>query len=121
MTEITTAPGPTPAGWYPDPELPKTERYWTGTEWPAQMSADDLRAATQFAVADAVRRGWRVETQTEGQVVIVSGNRPNHILHLILTILTLGLWLIPWIIITIAGGEKRQTLTITPDGRSQLT
>jgi hypothetical protein len=24
---------PTPAGWYPDPELPATQRYWDGAAW----------------------------------------------------------------------------------------
>lgn len=32
MTE--PAPPPTtPAGWYPDPKMPGTQRYWDGTEW----------------------------------------------------------------------------------------
>jgi hypothetical protein len=31
---------------------------------------------------------------------------PNHILHLLLTIFTAGLWLIVWIIIAMSGGGK---------------
>ncbi|MBN9197050.1 MAG: DUF2510 domain-containing protein [Microbacterium ginsengisoli] len=30
----------TPAGWYPDPEFPQTERWWNGVEW-----ADARRAS----------------------------------------------------------------------------
>jgi hypothetical protein len=64
-----------------------------------------------------VALGWRVESVLPGQVVLVSGKRVNHILHLLLTVLTLGLWLIPWMIISMAGGEKRKIITIGPDGQ----
>ncbi len=29
----TSAPAFTPAGWYPDPELPHGQRYWDGATW----------------------------------------------------------------------------------------
>ena len=32
------------------------------------------------------------------------GNRPNHILHLLLSLITVGLWLIPWFLISAASG-----------------
>jgi len=35
------------------------------------------------------------------------GSRPNHVLHLILTILTGGLWLIVWIILALRRGSLR--------------
>jgi hypothetical protein len=63
------------------------------------------------AVAQWVNWGWRVESRTENQAVMVKGHRPNHILHLILTIITLGFWAIVWIAVTIFGGEKRKTIT----------
>jgi hypothetical protein len=56
------------------------------------------------------RQGWRVESQTDTQAVIVKGHRPNHLLHLILTVLTAGLWGIVWVIVAITGGEKRMML-----------
>ena len=30
------------------------------------------------AVANEVRQGWRIESQTDYQAVIVRGHRPNH-------------------------------------------
>lgn len=27
-----------PAGWYPDPSQPQTQRYWTGSEWTEQRA-----------------------------------------------------------------------------------
>jgi hypothetical protein len=56
--------------------------------------------------------------ETDQQAVLVTGHRPNHLLHLILSVLTLGLWLIVWLIVALAGGEKRKTVTVAPDGRA---
>ena len=64
------------------------------------------------AVANYVKWGWRVESRTDQQAVIVKGHRPNHILHLILTIVTLGVWAIVWIAVVVFGGEKRKTITV---------
>jgi hypothetical protein len=64
------------------------------------------------SVALYVKRGWRVESRTDNQVVLVLGHRPNHILHLILTILTFGIWAVVWILVAIFGGEKRKTITV---------
>lgn len=53
---------------------------------------------------------WRLESRTEHAAVMVKGKRVNHLLHLILSVLTVGLWLPVWLILAIAGGEKRQHL-----------
>lgn len=61
--------------------------------------------------------GYRVESQTDFSVTFVKGRRPNHLLHLILSVLTLGLWLFVWIGVAIMAGEKRRVLTIDAYGR----
>lgn len=66
--------------------------------------------------AQLVAQGCRIEIKTPNQTVLVSGHRVNHILHLILTLLTLGLWAIVWIVMGLAGGEKRYVLTIDSAG-----
>lgn len=63
------------------------------------------------AVDQYVKWGWRVESRTETQAIVVKGHRPNHILHLILSIVTLGIWIPVWIGVAIFAGEKRKTLT----------
>ncbi|MXW24759.1 MAG: hypothetical protein F4Z77_00420 [Dehalococcoidia bacterium] len=55
-------------------------------------------------------RGWRIENQTDDTVVMISGARPNHILHLLLSVFTLGVWLPVWACIGIFGGERREVL-----------
>lgn len=59
-----------------------------------------------------VRKGWRVESQTDEMATMVKGKRPNHLLHLILTVLTLGLWgVFVWLPLSIFKHEQRMVLT----------
>ena len=61
-------------------------------------------------IARHVRGGWRVEAQTEYQAVLVRGHRVNHVLHLLISVFTLGLWVIVWLLVAITGGERRKTI-----------
>lgn len=74
------------------------------------ITADELRDI-DAAVDHYVGRGWRVESRTEHQVVLAKGQRPNHLLHFFLTIFTLGLWALVWLMVSAFGGEKRKVLT----------
>jgi hypothetical protein len=81
------------------------------------LSADDHRAALTGAVNKWVTEyGYRVESKDDFQAIIVRGHRPNHILHLILTVVTVGLWLVPWIIISATGGERRRIIDVDQSG-----
>lgn len=112
----TTAPiAPTP-GWYEDPDQPKAKRWWNGSEWGAP-SPEDRQAALDARVAQWIRAGYRVEAQSPTQAVMVTGRRPNHVLHIILSVLTLGLWLIVWFLVACFSGEKRKTISVAADGR----
>ena len=42
------------------------------------------------------------------QRVVIVKDRPNHILHLILTVLSLGFWLVPWFLISLSYALKRR-------------
>lgn len=82
-----TTPVAAPAGWYDDPQYPATERWWDGQGW-----SDVRRIDPKISPA----------TLTQQVVVNAPPKRVNHLLHLILTILTAGLWLPVWIIIALA-------------------
>lgn len=68
-----------------------------------------------------VQNGWRVESQTPRMVSLVSGKPVNHVLHLILSLVTLGLWIPVWIIMGLAGGERRCELLAADDGTVTVT
>ena len=74
--------------------------------------ADERKALLAQNVSSAVARGARVESQSDYQAIMVEGKPVNHILHLILTVLTFGFWAIVWIILALTGGEKRRTITV---------
>ena len=95
---------------------------WTGSAWEQVVVPDSDRSAIlNGAVADAVRHGWRAESISPTLAVMAKGKtkKTNHLLHLILTILTLGFWLFIWIPVSIGDSMhkvKRMTLQVAPDG-----
>lgn len=105
-------------GWYDDGA--GRQRWWDGQQWTEHFAPQQAVAQTAIEprgrlaaeVAAYVRGGWRVEAQADNYAVVATGNRPNHILHLILTLITFGLWAIVWIIVSLAGGEKRKTIQV---------
>lgn len=62
----------------------------------------------------------RVESQTNVSAVLVRGRRINHILHLILTILTV-VWGLVWISLIVWGGEKREILNVDEYGNATVS
>lgn len=52
------------------------------------------------------------------EVVMKRGHRPNHVLHLILSLITLGIWaVLVWLPIGLFGGEKRYVLRVDEHGQ----
>jgi hypothetical protein len=85
-----------------------------------QLSTQDERqAGLARAVTRAVQKGYAVEGQTAYQAVFVKGHRPNHVLHLILTLVTVGLWAVVWILVALLGGEKRFVVNVDEYGHVQ--
>lgn len=82
----------------------------------AELATADRQAILAREVSKRVQGGYRVESQTATQAVLVKGRRPNHVLHLILSLVTLGVWIPVWFFVACFAGEKRQAITIGPDG-----
>ena len=89
---MTTPPAPLP-GWYPDPFGAQGQRYWDGQQW-TQVPPPPPQ---QPVVINNVVGSNMVAPAT---VFVRTG--PNHALHLILTLLTCGMWAPVWLIVTIA-------------------
>lgn len=60
-----------------------------------------------WAVSQAQARGWQVESATPRFVTMVSGrhHETNHVLQLILTLATCGLWAIVWLAIALSNSS----------------
>ncbi|MCY4624762.1 MAG: hypothetical protein OXC99_07165 [Chloroflexi bacterium] len=75
--------------------------------------ADSVRIRLLDAeVAEWIREDWRVESRSNFQAVMVSGRRVNHLLHLVLALVTAGLWIFVWIALVLTGGENRELLLV---------
>jgi hypothetical protein len=80
------------------------------------QTAEHRRAALNRALQVRGALGWRLVARSDFQATIVKGNRLNNTLHLILTIITVGLWGIVWILLALFGGIKRRVVTIDEYG-----
>ena len=106
-SESTEAP-PTPTA-VPEQQAPAEST-------PARKSTEARKAALAQAIQTEVVQGGRVESQSDFQAVFVFGKPVNHILHLILAVVTCGIWLIVWLGMLIWGGENRVMVSIDEYG-----
>ena len=81
-----------------------------------KKSLDERKVLLAQTIQGRVVGGARVESQGDFQAVLITGHKVNHVLHLILSISTLGLWLIVWLILTVIGGEKREIASVDEFG-----
>ncbi len=120
-----------PAGWYPDPSGAPGQRYFDGTQWTQHHSPAAARLSHEERVdllnealgREISQRRGRVESRTPYQVVIVYGSKleVGHLVFAWLTVLTCGLFLIPWLIVAAIRRETRRTLQVDPYGGVTLT
>jgi hypothetical protein len=88
-----THPNTPAAGWYPDPAGQPGQRYHDGSRW-----------TTHFVPTPP---STPVPAPTPAIAVAVSnGGGTSHGLHLVLTLLTCGLWLPIWVLAAIFGGSS---------------
>lgn len=86
-----------------------------------QPASDNARKAQLAqAVQQEVVRAGRVEAQGDFNAVIRFGKPTNHVLHLILTVVTLGIWSPVWLIIFIINITSNKTITLTVDDYGNL-
>lgn len=85
-----------------------------------RKTSDDRKEALGRAVHTQVAQGARVESQGDYQAILVKGHRPNHILHLVLTLVTFGLWGFVWIGVAALGGESRMSVGVDEWGNTNV-
>lgn len=113
--EHTSASAPEPAAPPVVPDASSQEQAVPEAP-PARKSAEARKAALAQAIQTEVVQGGRIESQADFQAVFVFGKPVNHILHLILSVVTCGIWLIVWLGMLIWGGENRVMVSIDEYG-----
>ena len=88
-------------------------------------AVDATNEQRKQALAEAVGRevggGWHVESQSDYQAILVRpGTKVNHLLHLVLTLLTLGFWLFVWVPVAILKKRDRHKV-VQVDGYGNVT
>lgn len=82
----------------------------------SQVTPEQMKRNLAQAVQREVAGGWRVESQTDINAILVKGQATNHVLHLIISLLTCGFWLLVWPIIWWINKEKRLILNVDDYG-----
>ena len=108
---MTTQLPPGPPEWWRQPQPPA----------PAPMSDDERKAWLAQQVDSHLRAGWEVESQTAHVATLRRGHRINHLLHLILTLVTCGIWAVVWTGLAIFGGEKHKAISMRDADRPPQT
>lgn len=86
----------------PDPELQSDQQR-------ARILDREIRAQ--------VCLGARLDSRTDDAATVVTGRPLNDTLHMLLAVLTLGLWLPVWVLMTAFRGEQRRVLRIDQSGK----
>ena len=76
-----------------------------------QLTLSDQDAYDQ-AVESLIEAGAHVESQSSDVTVLVLGRRANHVLHLLLSLVTCGVWLPVWFMLSRFGGETRYRVVL---------
>ncbi|MCX8495948.1 MAG: hypothetical protein ORN51_07175 [Akkermansiaceae bacterium] len=58
----------------------------------------------------------RIESVTPFSAVVIHGEKVNHVLHLLISVLLCGLWLPVWFLIAQSGGERRTVISVDECG-----
>ena len=82
----------------------------------SRKTSEERRVILARTLQSQIVQGGRIESQSDFQAVVVTGQRINHVLHLILTLVTFGLWGIVWIVMAFIGGEKRSVVSVDEFG-----
>ena len=85
-----------------------------------EKTPDERKQVLAQTVANTMAQPgrWRVESQSDYNAIVVKGSRPNHTLHLILSIVTFGFWLIVWLIVAVVQKEMKYMLTVDAYGNT---
>lgn len=95
---------------------PRLENPVTHPIVPGRLPIQQRAAIMQQALRDLQFSGWRIEMVDGPRAVVVTGAPVNHILHLLISFFTCGLWLPVWGLLAALGGVKRRHVYIDDYG-----
>jgi hypothetical protein len=83
------------------------------------MATDAERRDTlEAAIHRALERGARLDSRMEFSAILVVAGTPNHVLHLVLSIVTFGIWLLAWLLVVLRGARSVESWSASTRTRS---
>lgn len=86
-----------------------------------RKSPDERKAALARTTANLVAQGSRVESQSDYQAVLIRGRHVKHWLHLVLTVITAGVWGVVWLLMWLLYRERRQIANVDDYGNVSVS
>jgi hypothetical protein len=77
-----------------------------------ERSDEERRTLLLGAIDGQLGDGARIDSQDDFSAVLVRGRPTRHLMHFVISLLTIGTWSPVWILITAVGGEKRTTIDV---------
>lgn len=84
---------------------------------PRRLSLEERGDIIARLVGLEAKQGWMAISQTQTTASLTKGKDHSHVLHLILTLITLGFWLLVWIPLVIFTGKKNKTISVDEFGQ----
>ena len=63
-------------------------------------------------------KGFRIENRSDYQATVSKGKETRHILQLVMTVLTAGIWLLVWIPLWLFTGIRRRMVSVDDYGNT---
>ena len=79
-------------------------------------SGDERRMILAKQIERQVTPDMRIESRGDFQAVLVYGSKPNHLLHFLIGVFTIGLWWIVWLILALTSRVSRRLITVDEYG-----
>ncbi|MFD6279004.1 hypothetical protein ACFWFI_26075 [Streptomyces sp. NPDC060209] len=70
-----------------------------------------------WVVSQRVAAGWRVESRSGSQAVLVRGQPVDHVLHAFLTVFSCCVWGVVWAVLALTNKVERVVLTVDAQGQ----
>lgn len=82
-----------------------------------KVSRDEQRTILSKVIAQQMRTGVRIESQTDSQVVLAWGGKVNHVAHFLIGLLTFGIWWLVWLLLALRAQESKRLITVDEYGQ----
>ena len=100
-----------PKGWFPDPNGRPGQRYFDGQQWTEHFAPAPPPPPTSVVVNNMI-----ASPAPSVAVAVSAGRGTNHGLHLVLSLLTCGMWLPVWLLIAIVSGSSSSSVAVAGPG-----